>query len=66
MTVRYEKTKSFAGYVVYADDKRRGVIRKVEHWTVRGTRVGWQAYSKSTYMGEAATRNEAAKLLGVA
>lgn len=61
--MRFEKVKSFAGYVVYDGNKRCGIVRKVEHWTVRGTRIGWQAYFKSTYMGEAATRNEAAGLL---
>lgn len=59
----FTKTKSFAGYVVYENGVRRGVIRKVENWTVRGTRIGWQAYYKNSYKGECATRKEAVELL---
>lgn len=64
--ITFRKTKNFNGYHVQADGERLGLIRKVEHWTVRGKRIAWQAFFKSTYMGEASTRAEAARLLGAA
>ena len=64
--ITFRKTKGITGYHVFEDGTRLGLIHKVEHWTVRGKRIGWQAFYKSTYKGEATTRTEAVALLGAA
>lgn len=49
--------------VVYADDKLVGSVKRKEDWTVRGTRVRWEAWTKGRYIGSDSTRKAAAALL---
>lgn len=49
-------------YHVEIDGVYRGRVRRVEDWTVRGTRVRWQAETKNgRVLGSAPTRKEAAQ-----
>lgn len=67
--ITFKKRKSGLTYTVFretftADAMPIGVVRKVERWTVRGTRIEWEAYRKGNCVGTSfATRKEAAEYL---
>lgn len=51
---------------VFYDGVRIGVVRKREDWTVRGTRIRWEAWRKGKCItSDAFTRNEAVEALRV-
>lgn len=50
-------------YFVEQDGQLLGSVQKREMWTVRGSRVMWDAYRKGVSKGSAQTRQEAALIL---
>lgn len=48
---------------VRAGGKLVGRVKRIEDWTVRGTRVRWEAWSKGCYISSEQTRKAAAALL---
>lgn len=53
-----------SGYHVEINGEYRGKVTRVEDWTIRGTRIRWQAESKNKVVkGSAPTRKEAAEFL---
>lgn len=58
--------KADGKYRVEIDGVYRGHVKRVEDWTVRGSRIRWEAYSRGcTYLGSAPTRKMAAEYLRV-
>lgn len=51
-------------YQVEIDGIRRGNVKRVEHWTVRGNRISWDATDRrGVHKGSAPTRAQAAEYL---
>lgn len=62
--ITFEKVEGRIGvYFVLSENEHVGLVRRVEHWTVRGTRIVWQAQRRGRVFGSAETRKEAAELL---
>lgn len=61
--IKFRKSTRSDAQFVYADDILIGTVKKVEHWTVRGTSVKWDAQRKGRFVGSGNSRKEAAELL---
>ncbi len=61
--IRYRKSTKSSAQFVYLGETLIGSVRRMEDWTVRGTRVRWEAYRTGNFIGSAPTRKEAASLL---
>lgn len=65
-TFTFKKNAGSQSYRVYTARQTLhpiGLVRKVERWTVRGTRIEWESYRKGKYVGNSSTRKEAAEYL---
>lgn len=49
--------------LVWIGTKLVGRVKRIEDWTVRGTSVRWEAWTKDRYIGSESTRKAAAALL---
>lgn len=65
LTFSRSKKSAFNDYFVLSDEGSfLGFVRRVEDWTVRGTRVSWEAYLRhGKYLGRSESRKAAAAIL---
>lgn len=66
--LEFKRSQKTNAYFVYAVNTARGEhvvgrVLRVEKWTVRGTRVQWEASRMGAYVGSFATRKEAGEAL---
>jgi hypothetical protein len=66
MTQRVEFFRQEGFYRVEINGSYAGRVRRVEDWTVRGTRVRWEALTRrGVFLGDGPTRKQAVQWLAV-